>query len=141
VTLSGTPAFAQSGVTTVTVKADLDNAFVLLAAVLVIFMQAESALLEAGLNERRPRFKAAFVYSLVIAAVIYPMVVHWFWGGGWLAQLGTPFIDFAGSTIVHATGGVAGLRVRSRSAPAPRRGGVKWPRVGCQLQRRRGDLR
>jgi Amt family ammonium transporter len=39
--------------------------------------------------------------------VIYPIVVRWQWGGGWLFQLDTPFHDFAGSTLVHMTGGVA----------------------------------
>jgi ammonium transporter, Amt family len=57
----------------------------------------------------RTKFKSYFVYSLFITAFIYPVVVHWLWGGGWLAQLGTVPIDFAGSTIVHTTGGVAAL--------------------------------
>jgi Amt family ammonium transporter len=35
--------------------------------------------------------------------------VHWVWGGGWLSKLGTPFADFAGSTVVHAVGGCAAL--------------------------------
>jgi len=40
---------------------------------------------------------------------VYPVVVHWVWGGGWLANLDTPFVDFAGSTIVHSVGGWAAL--------------------------------
>jgi Amt family ammonium transporter len=51
----------------------------------------------------RPKFKAYLAYSVVISAVIYPVVGHWIWGGGWLAKLG--FWDFAGSTVVHSTGG------------------------------------
>src|SRR5690606_15317433 len=39
--------------------------------------------------------------------IIYPLVVFWTWGGGWLTQLG--FLDFAGSTIVHQTGGFIAL--------------------------------
>lgn len=38
---------------------------------------------------------------------IYPTIVAWTWGGGWLKELG--FLDFAGSGIVHMTGGFAGL--------------------------------
>ena len=45
----------------------------------------------------------------MISALIYPVVVHWNWGGGWLSQLGTPFVDFAGSAIVHGVGGWAAL--------------------------------
>lgn len=38
---------------------------------------------------------------------IYPVVVAWTWGGGWLSELG--YSDFAGSGVVHLVGGVAGL--------------------------------
>lgn len=38
---------------------------------------------------------------------IYPVVVCWTWGAGWLAEFG--YIDFAGSGIVHLVGGVAGF--------------------------------
>jgi Amt family ammonium transporter len=55
----------------------------------------------------RTKFKAYLIYSFVISLFIYPVVVRWQWGGGWLYQLDTPFHDFAGSTIVHMTGGVA----------------------------------
>ncbi len=37
-----------------------------------------------------------------MVAVVYPVVGHWVWGGGWLSKLG--FVDFAGSTVVHLTG-------------------------------------
>jgi Amt family ammonium transporter len=49
------------------------------------------------------------VYSAAITALIYPVVVGWTWGGGWLSRMDTPFIDFAGSTVVHSTGGWAAL--------------------------------
>ncbi len=48
-----------------------------------------------------------FLFTLVLTAIIYPIVGAWTWGGGWLADLG--FQDFAGSTIVHGTGGWAAL--------------------------------
>jgi Amt family ammonium transporter len=52
------------------------------------------------------KFHAYLMYTVVISAVIYPIVGHWIWSGsGWLAQKG--FGDFAGSTVVHATGGWA----------------------------------
>jgi Amt family ammonium transporter len=57
----------------------------------------------------RTKFKSYFVYSVFISALIYPIVVHWNWGGGWLAQMDTPFHDFAGSTMVHQVGGIAAL--------------------------------
>ncbi len=70
---------------------------------------ATAATIVSGAMAERTKFKSYFLYSIVISAVIYPVVVHWNWGGGWLAQLDTPFHDFAGSTMVHLTGGVAAL--------------------------------
>jgi Amt family ammonium transporter len=49
------------------------------------------------------------VYSLAITGFIYPVVSHWVWGGGWLSTLDTPYIDFAGSSVVHMVGGLAAL--------------------------------
>jgi Amt family ammonium transporter len=45
----------------------------------------------------------------MITAFIYPVILRWTWGGGWLAQREFPFSDFAGSTVVHATGGWAAM--------------------------------
>jgi Amt family ammonium transporter len=70
---------------------------------------ATAATIVSGAMAERTKFKSYFVYSLVITAVIYPVVLSWTWGGGWLAQREFPFSDFAGSTIVHATGGWAAL--------------------------------
>ncbi len=70
---------------------------------------ATAATIVSGAMAERTKFKSYFVYSIVISALIYPVVVHWNWGGGWLAQLSTPFHDFAGSTMVHMTGGIAAL--------------------------------
>ena len=55
----------------------------------------------------RMKFKAYLIYSFLISAFIYPIVGHWVWGGGWLAGMG--FNDFAGSGVVHTTGGIAAL--------------------------------
>ena len=187
--VAAAPAGAQDEITVETVAANIDNVWVLMSAVLVIFMQAGFAMLESGFTRtknvanimmknlmdfmvgaiaffsvgyaiafgvgndwfghegwflggldplvgtlslptffvfqlafaataativsgamsERTKFKSYAVASLVITALIYPVGVHWLWGGGWLAQLDTPFIDFAGSTIVHAVGGSLAL--------------------------------
>jgi Amt family ammonium transporter len=70
---------------------------------------ATAATIVSGAMAERTKFKSYFVYSFILTAIIYPIVLRWTWGGGWLAQLDTPFSDFAGSTIVHATGGWAAL--------------------------------
>ncbi len=189
VVAGASPAFAADGGGAASVQVILDNIWVLVAAVLVIFMQAGFALVEAGLTRgknvsnimmknmmdfccgvlafalvgftiafgdgndlfghtgwmldpgrydfgslslptyfifqvafaataativsgamaERTKFKSYIVYSVFITALVYPVVVHWVWGGGWLANLDTPFVDFAGSTIVHSVGGWAAL--------------------------------
>ena len=68
---------------------------------------ATAATIVSGAMAERTQFRAYLVFSAVMSAVIYPIVVRWQWGGGWLFQLDTPFHDFAGSTLVHMTGGVA----------------------------------
>jgi Amt family ammonium transporter len=70
---------------------------------------ATAATIVSGAMAERTKFKAYFIYSAIISALVYPIVVHWTWGGGWLAGLDTPYHDFAGSGIVHMTGGVAAL--------------------------------
>src|SRR5690606_34302265 len=45
------------------------------------------------------------IFTLFFASIIYPVVAHWIWGGGWLAEDGAQ--DFAGSTVVHLTGAIA----------------------------------
>jgi Amt family ammonium transporter len=70
---------------------------------------ATAATIVSGAMAERTKFKAYFVYSALISAIVYPIIVHWTWGGGWLAGLDTPYHDFAGSGIVHMVGGVAAL--------------------------------
>lgn len=65
---------------------------------------ATAATIVSGAMAERTEFKGYLAYSAVISAVIYPVVGHMIWGGGFLAQLDTPFHDFAGSTVVHSTG-------------------------------------
>jgi Amt family ammonium transporter len=66
-----------------------------------------AATIVAGAVAERMNFTAYLAYSFILSAFIYPVVGHWVWGGGWLSDLG--FHDFAGSTVVHAVGGVSGL--------------------------------
>ncbi len=68
---------------------------------------ATTASIVSGTLAERVRMWSFFAFTLVLAAFIYPVVGAWTWGGGWLAGLG--FKDFAGSTIVHSTGGWAAL--------------------------------
>jgi len=72
-----------------------------------VVFAATAATIVSGAMAERTKFIAYLVYSCVISAVIYPVVGHWIWGGGWLGNLG--MIDFAGSTVVHSVGGWAGL--------------------------------
>ena len=62
-----------------------------------------TATIVSGAMAERTKFPAYLIYSFVISAFLYPVVGHWIWGGGWLAGLG--MWDFAGSTVVHSTGG------------------------------------
>jgi len=70
------------------------------------FCGAAATIVAGGMAERM-KFQAYLIYSFLISAFIYPIIGHWVWGGGWLASLG--FNDFAGSGVVHTTGGVAAL--------------------------------
>ena len=70
---------------------------------------AAAATIVSGAVAERVKFRAYFIYAIFISAFIYPIVVNWVWGGGWLSQLDTPFIDLAGGTVVHVTGGIAAL--------------------------------
>ncbi len=64
---------------------------------------ATAATIVSGAMAERTKFLSYLIYSFFISAVIYPVVGHWAWGGGWLSQLG--FHDFAGSSVVHSVGG------------------------------------
>jgi Amt family ammonium transporter len=70
------------------------------------FCGAAATIVAGGMAERM-KFAAYLIYSFIVSAFIYPIVGHWIWGGGWLAQMG--FADFAGSTVVHTVGGFAAL--------------------------------
>ncbi len=66
-----------------------------------------AATIVSGAVAERVKYVSFIVFSFVLTLVIYPIVGHWIWGGGWLADLG--FMDFAGDSAVHSVGGWAAL--------------------------------
>ena len=72
----------------------------------MVFVAAAASIVSGALAER-VKLWSFFLFVLILTAIIYPIVGAWTWGGGWLDGLG--FQDFAGSTIVHSTGGWAAL--------------------------------
>ena len=68
---------------------------------------AGAASIVSGTLGERVKLWSFFLFTLLLTACIYPIVGAWTWGGGWLGQMG--FKDFAGSTVVHSTGGWAAL--------------------------------
>lgn len=77
----------------------------------MVFMDT-TATIPTGSMAERWKFSSFAIYGIVVGAIIYPIYGNWVWGGGWLAQLGSNFglghgtVDFAGSSVVHMTGGV-----------------------------------
>ena len=82
----------------------------------------------SGTLAERIKLWPFFLFAALLSGIIYPIVMGWQWGGGWLAVRG--FSDFAGSTLVHSTGGAAALagaillgprigRFAKAGAPAP----------------------
>lgn len=83
------------------------------------FVGATSTIASGAMAERT-RFQGYMIYTVVLSAIIYPILAHWSWGGlasgladgfgdskGFLEQMG--FLDFAGATVVHSVGGAAAL--------------------------------
>ena len=68
---------------------------------------ATAASIVSGTLAERVKMWPFFVFTLLLTGIIYPIVGAWTWGEGWLHAMG--FKDFAGSTIVHGTGGWAAL--------------------------------
>jgi Amt family ammonium transporter len=72
-----------------------------------VVFAATAATIISGAIAGRVKFSSYLVYTPFITGLIYPIVTHWVWGGGWLSELG--FFDFAGSGVVHMLGGAAAL--------------------------------
>ncbi len=68
---------------------------------------ATAATIVSGAMAERTKFLGYLIFSFFMTSLIYPVVGHWVWGGGWLAGMG--FHDFAGSSVVHGLGGMAAL--------------------------------
>jgi len=95
-------------------------------------MLSLAAIIPAGIMAERWRFTNLVLYALWAAALPLALFAHWVWGGGWLAQLGANlglghgFVDFSGSSVIHAGGAVIGLM--GATALGPRLG--KYSRDG-----------
>jgi Amt family ammonium transporter len=80
----------------------------------MVFMDT-AATIPTGAMAERFKFSAFCIYGFLMAGLIYPLFANWVWGGGWLSALGANFglghghVDFAGSSVVHMTGGVCAL--------------------------------
>ena len=72
----------------------------------MMFVTSAASIVSGTLGER-VKLWSFFLFTLMLTAFIYPVIGAWTWGGGWLNQMG--FQDFAGSTVVHSTGGWAAL--------------------------------
>jgi Amt family ammonium transporter len=106
------------------------------AAQLGVFFEflavALAALIPWGSGADRLRLAAGCACAAVLAGIVFPLVAHWIWGGGWLAKLGTNFglgagfLDFGGAASVHAVGGLSALAVVWIAGP--RKG--KFPKEG-----------
>jgi Amt family ammonium transporter len=105
--LFGTKGFFLSGMT-------YDAVVFTIFLFQMVFMDT-TATIPTGAMAERWNFKSFVIYALFVGAVIYPLFANWVWGGGWLAKLGGNFglghghVDFAGSSVVHMTGGVIAL--------------------------------
>jgi ammonium transporter, Amt family len=80
----------------------------------MVFMDT-TATIPTGAMAERWKYVSFVIYGLLVGAIIYPIYGNWVWGGGWLSTLGKNFgighghVDFAGSSVVHMTGGVLAL--------------------------------
>jgi len=72
---------------------------------------ATAATIVSGSMAERTKITSYMAYSFIVSAIIYPIYGHWIWGGGWLSKLpfGAGAVDFAGSGVVHAVGGILGF--------------------------------
>ncbi len=87
----------------------LDVGIAVLFLFQMVFMDTAATILTGAVAERW-RWISFLIWGVVVGGFIYPMFGNWAWGGGWLFQLKDsaierPYVDFAGSGVVHAVGG------------------------------------
>jgi len=121
--------FAQVGIGGDTVEAAAGALNPQVDFLFQVAFAATAATIVSGAVAGRMKFSAYLVYSAILTGLIYPISGMWKWGGGWLAAMN--FDDFAGSVVVHAVGGFAGLAgaivlgprigrfVKGKSVPMP----------------------
>jgi ammonium transporter, Amt family len=124
----------SDGTTSVTfmtmADANPDMAWTGLSVLAFFFFQfafaATASTIATGAMAERTDFVGDLIYTALVGAIIYPVIVHWVWNsGGWLAKMG--FWDFAGSTVVHTVGGVLGLVGAWMLGPRPNRKFGEFP--------------
>src|SRR5215213_1947535 len=79
----------------------------------MVFMDTAATILTGAVAERW-KWTSFVLWSVFVGAFVYPVFANWVWGGGWLGQLGASgmergYLDFAGSSVVHAVGGFSAL--------------------------------
>ncbi len=122
---AGTGPFVLGGFDAAPPRAQLAVLFQFLAVAL-------AALIPWGSGADRWRLSAGIASTALLAACVFPLLAHWIWGGGWLAQLGVNFslgsglLDAGGAATVHSLGGLAALAMVWITGP--RKG--KFPREG-----------
>ena len=88
----------------------------------MVFMDT-TCTIPTGAAAERWKITSFIIFSFVISTIIYPVYGNWVWGGGWLSQLGNNFglghghVDFAGSSVVHMTGGVMAIVLAKMIGP------------------------
>ena len=121
----GSGSFLLSGFGTAPASAQL-------ALLFQMFGVAFAAIIPWGSGADRWRLAAGCAATAIVAGVVCPLVMHWVWGGGWLAglgpnfSLGAGFIDPAGAATIHVVGGLSALALIWLLGP---RAG-KYPRTG-----------
>ncbi|MDR3726157.1 MAG: hypothetical protein P4K86_03850 [Terracidiphilus sp.] len=121
----GAGPFFLGGLSSASSQAQLELLFEMLAVAL-------AALIPWGSGADRVRLTAGCAVAAVLAAIVFPLLAHWTWGVGWLAQLGVNFslgagfLDPAGAATIHVLGGLSALALVWIAGP--RRG--KFPQGG-----------
>ena len=88
----------------------------------VVFMETAGYIIVGAICERIT-FGAFLLCELFVGAILYPIFGCWVWGGGWMSQwgstlsLGHGYVDFAGSTVVHAVGGFCAMALAAILGP------------------------